>query len=77
MDWELEKSMNPKSLKCFFRGTEDQVGSGLGLYITKEAVSKMNGSITVSSEVNKGTTMIVRIPQAINEDSLRDDRKVV
>lgn len=33
----------------------NKVGSGLGLYITKELVEKMNGCINVKSEVGEGT----------------------
>lgn len=33
----------------------NKVGSGLGLYITKELVEKMNGCIDVVSEIGKGT----------------------
>ena len=33
----------------------NKVGSGLGLYITKELVEKMNGCINVKSEIGKGT----------------------
>ena len=33
----------------------NKVGSGLGLYITKELIEKMNGCIDVKSEVGEGT----------------------
>lgn len=33
----------------------NKVGSGLGLYITKELVEKMNGCINVKSEIGEGT----------------------
>jgi len=38
------------------------VGSGLGLYITKEIVTKLNGDIKVYSQVGKGTVFIVCFP---------------
>ncbi len=37
-------------------------GTGLGLYMVKEAVEHYNGSITVDSEPDKGTTFTVRLP---------------
>ncbi|SFE01123.1 Signal transduction histidine kinase [Chitinophaga sp. CF118] len=37
-------------------------GSGIGLAITKEFVKLCNGTITVESEVNKGSSFIVRLP---------------
>jgi signal transduction histidine kinase/CheY-like chemotaxis protein len=39
-----------------------QIGTGLGLYITRELVKKMNGEIRVFSKVNVGTCFIVCIP---------------
>lgn len=45
----------------FFRASSQEVGSGFGLYNVKAAVSKLNGKITVDSEVNKGTHFNVTI----------------
>ena len=33
----------------FFRATQRSTGSGIGLYIVKEIVQKMNGTIEVES----------------------------
>jgi signal transduction histidine kinase len=46
----------------FYRGTDASTGSGLGLYITTEAVKQLNGSIEVNSEQGKGSNFIVKFP---------------
>lgn len=42
--------------------TNKNKGTGLGLYIVKEAVENLNGNITVESKINVGTKFIVTIP---------------
>jgi signal transduction histidine kinase len=45
-------------------GTNKNKGSGLGLYIVKEAVENIKGNISVSSQSNIGSKFIVTIPYA-------------
>lgn len=46
----------------FYRATDVNNGSGLGLYIVKEAVKKLGGEIVVESILNKGTKFKITIP---------------
>ena len=46
----------------FFRATERSDGSGLGLYIVKETIEKMEGTIAVKSEYGEGTTFSMTLP---------------
>lgn len=48
--------------KMFYRADEKSRGSGLGLYIVKETVEKIKGTISVVSEYGKGSTFTVIIP---------------
>lgn len=45
----------------FFK-SQNYHGSGLGLFIVKEALNKINGNINVSSNVERGTTFKITIP---------------
>ncbi|MFN8416469.1 MAG: HAMP domain-containing sensor histidine kinase [Cytophagaceae bacterium] len=51
-----------KLFTMFFRGTSQSKGSGLGLYIVKEMIGKLHGSIRVESERFKYTRFIIELP---------------
>lgn len=50
-----------KIFSQFFKTNTNQ-GTGLGLFIVKEALEKINGKIYVSSNLNQGTTFKIIIP---------------
>ncbi|MET0946698.1 MAG: HAMP domain-containing sensor histidine kinase [Flavobacterium sp.] len=56
------EEVHSKIFDMFYRVSHESVGSGLGLYIVKEAVNKLNGEIKVESEVGAGTTFLIKIP---------------
>jgi two-component system sensor histidine kinase/response regulator len=51
-----------KIFNMFYRATQEKPGSGLGLYIAKEAVEKIGGEIEVSSIIGQGTKFKIVIP---------------
>ena len=51
-----------KIFNMFYRATEKSQGSGLGMYIVKQAVEKLNGQIAIESEHGKGTRIEIQIP---------------
>jgi PAS domain S-box-containing protein len=53
----------------FFRATNAQVhqtqGTGLGLYVVKQSVEKLGGTIAVSSQENAGAQFTVKLPVTV------------
>lgn len=58
----IAPSQLPKIFNMFYRGTEKSDGPGLGLYIVKEMVKKLGGSIFVSSDYGLSTTFTINLP---------------
>ena len=51
----------------FFTTKDTGKGTGLGLWVTYNIIEKMNGTITLRSELGKGSTFIVKIPIVLPE----------
>lgn len=49
----------PKIFDMFYRASINTEGTGLGLYIVQEALSKIKGHVTVKSMLNKGSTFTI------------------
>jgi PAS domain S-box-containing protein len=58
----IHQNFKNKVFDMFFRATERSAGSGLGLYIVKSMVEKLNGRISFESTLNIGTTFLLTIP---------------
>jgi signal transduction histidine kinase len=58
----IQKEQHEKIFDMFYRVSENSVGSGLGLYLVKETVARLNGNITVDSELGRGTEFQILIP---------------
>jgi PAS domain S-box-containing protein len=55
-------ALQEKVFDMFYRANLESKGTGLGLYIVKNAVEKLGGSITLYSEVGSGTKFIIDLP---------------
>ena len=58
-----ERHVN-KIFDMFYRATNSSEGSGLGLYLVKHTIDKLQGTITIKSVLNEGTTFVVEIPNS-------------
>lgn len=62
----INKNVFPRIFDMFYRGTSLSNGAGLGLYITREVLKKLEGTIEVNSIESAGTTVSISIPNRRN-----------
>lgn len=58
----IREEFHEKIFEMFYRVSEESVGSGLGLYLVNEMVSKLNGNIKVNSVLGMGTQFKIQLP---------------
>jgi signal transduction histidine kinase len=58
----IEKEHLGKIFDMFYRASTQISGSGLGLYLVKDAINTLQGSITVESTPKEGTTFHIVLP---------------
>jgi PAS domain S-box-containing protein len=59
----LDKIYSLESLHTT-KGTEGELGTGLGVMLCKEMIEKQGGTLSIESELNKGTKVIFTLPAA-------------
>ncbi len=57
----IEEQVKPKIFNMFYRGSNQSKGSGLGLYVVKQVIDRLKGSIHVES-IPGETSFSVIIP---------------
>ena len=45
----------------FYKASENSDGSGLGLYLVKKALEKLNGDMQITSEFESGTRVEIKV----------------
>ena len=58
----IDKKYIDKIFDMFYKISKNSLGSGLGLYIVRETINKLEGTISVESEIDKGCTFTIEIP---------------
>jgi signal transduction histidine kinase len=64
----IEESIHDKIFDPFFLNNPEQGGTGLGLYMVKSSVEKLDGTIQLQSKPGVGTTFTVQIPKLIRKE---------
>jgi len=58
----IPEEYQEKVFRMFFRANADSKGSGLGLYIVKSTVDKLQGTINLQSQLGEGSTFEIVLP---------------
>ena len=58
----IDEKYQNEVFNLFTRATQKNVGTGLGLYMVKEAVEQMGGKIELDSVFSEGTTIKIELP---------------
>jgi len=58
----MKSEVCKRAFESFFTTKEIGKGTGLGLFISYNLVTEVDGAILLESELGKGTTVIIRIP---------------
>ncbi len=58
----IESEYQSRIFEMFFKASQHSVGSGLGLYIVREMITAMNGTIEMHSVFDQGTVFTIHIP---------------
>lgn len=61
----IRPELLPNIFSMFFRANQNSSGSGLGLYIAKEAATKLGGNILVKSVFGEGSTFEIELPKGL------------
>ena len=59
----IPEGSREKVFDMFYRASTSTAGTGLGLYICREIITKLHGTISLESEVGKGTVVTVVLPE--------------
>lgn len=63
MDEDMQSKLFKIDTQITTVGTDDEIGTGLGLVLCKELVDLSGGSITVTSNPNKGSIFVIDLPR--------------
>lgn len=68
----ISKTDLPKVKTKFFKANHTRRGSGIGLAVADEIISMHKGTLTVMSEENIGTTVVIRLPVLYDEPKVKE-----
>jgi PAS domain S-box-containing protein len=73
----IDKHSAKKIFEMFFRASENSQGAGLGLYIVKQIIDKLEGEITVKSKLDEGTQFNITLKNFKNSIDSIEQSEIV
>jgi signal transduction histidine kinase len=70
------KEYQERVFEMYFRGSDRSKGNGLGLYIVRKAIEKLNGTIRLETNLHVGSKFIIRLPISYQESMLSSRFKI-
>ncbi|MFS4415488.1 PAS domain-containing sensor histidine kinase [Maribacter sp. 2307ULW6-5] len=67
----IGKAHQDRVFDMFYRGPSDVMGSGIGLFIVKEIVESLQGTLSLKSKKGKGSTFTALLPNRIQKTQER------
>ncbi len=64
----IDKESQTKIYNMFYRATAKVMGSGIGLFIVQEILEKLQGSVSLESELNIGSTFTIKLPNMAHKN---------
>lgn len=61
----IDSKSLPKVFDMFYRANAKSEGSGVGLYIVKQSIEKLQGTITCTSTLGEGTRFVIVLPKVL------------
>lgn len=72
----ISKDDLPKIKTKFFKANHTRRGSGIGLAVADEIITRHNGTLTIKSEEDVGTTVMITLP-CIEQDKKSDEQDTI
>lgn len=58
----IPEEIHEKVFEVFFKGKRSDINIGMGLYIARKVMNRLGGTLSLQSEINKGTRIEVLLP---------------
>ena len=72
----MDQQVARRAFESFFTTKEIGKGTGLGLFISHNLITELDGSISIESEPGKGTSVLLQVPVRPKANMFMSEKKV-